>query len=391
MATITFNDLVQNKTENKKVLSKDEKLALVRGGITKIKKEFGSESIFTLGDQANRKYPHISSGIMPLDIALGIGGFPKGRIVEIFGAESSGKTTITLHLIAETQKNGGVCAFIDTEHALDPKYAKDLGVNVDELILAQPEYAEQALTIMDELVKTGGIDVIVLDSVAALVMKAELEGEMGQAHMALNARLLSQAFRKLTAITAKSGAILVFINQLRDKIGTYGGGKTTTGGNALKFYSSVRLEVKKKDAEKSGDEVIGNRTIVKVVKNKVAPPFKEAEFLIKFGEGASRTANIFDMAVECGVITKKGAGWFNYGETRLGQGYENVYNLFKSDEKFIAEVEQKVKEHHGFSEKVEVDNSLLKLGEQQIELLMKETPTTDSMPPSVQEQEEEVI
>lgn len=322
----------------------DRKEAL-ENALQQIEKDFGKGSIMRLGDaQANMNIEVIQTGILPLDIALGVGGVPRGRIIEVYGPESSGKTTVALHMIAEAQKAGGVAAFIDAEHALDPVYAAKLGVNIDELLISQPDTGEQALDIVDALVRSGAIDIIVVDSVAALVPKAEIEGEMGDSHVGLHARLMSQAMRKLTGIIAKSRTVAVFINQIREKVGVmFGSPETTTGGRALKFYASVRLDVRKIDTLKQGTDVIGNRTRIKVVKNKVAPPFRLCEFDIMYGEGASRLSSLIDMGVALDIVDKSGA-WFSYGGTRLGQGKENAKQVLREQPGLADEIEAKIRE-----------------------------------------------
>jgi len=321
--------------------SREEALA---AALKQIEKDFGKGSIMRLGDaKANMNVEVISTGILPLDIALGVGGMPRGRIVEIFGPESSGKTTVTLHMIAEAQKNGGVAAFIDAEHALDPVYAQKLGVNINDLLISQPDTGEQALDIVDALVRSGALDIVVVDSVAALVPKAEIEGDMGDSHVGLQARMMSMAMRKLTGIAAKSRTVVVFINQIREKIGVmYGSPETTTGGRALKFYSSVRLDVRKVDKIAQGQDVIGNHTRIKVVKNKVAPPFKQAEFDIMYGEGVSKLGSIIDMGVDLDIVDKSGA-WFSYDGSRLGQGKENAKQTLKDNPALCAEIEGKIR------------------------------------------------
>ncbi len=324
-------------------LAMDKKEAL-DNALRQIEKDFGKGSIMRLGDaKANMNVEVISTGILPLDIALGVGGVPRGRIIEVFGPESSGKTTVTLHMIAEAQKAGGIAAFIDAEHALDPVYAQKLGVDINELLISQPDTGEQALDIVEALVRSGAIDIIVVDSVAALVPKAEIEGEMGDSHVGLHARLMSQAMRKLTGIISKSRTTAVFINQIREKVGVmFGNPETTTGGRALKFYASVRLDVRRTDTLKQGTDVIGNRTRIKVVKNKVAPPFKQAEFDIMYGEGVSKLSCLVDMGVEMDIIDKSGA-WFSYGGSRLGQGKENAKAALAEQPELLAEIESRIR------------------------------------------------
>ena len=324
-------------------MATDKKEALA-SALKQIEKDFGKGSIMRLGDaKAHMNVEVIPTGILPLDIALGVGGVPRGRILEVYGPESSGKTTVTLHMIAEAQKAGGIAAFIDAEHALDPVYAQKLGVNIDDLLISQPDTGEQALDIVDALVRSGAIDMIVVDSVAALVPKAEIEGEMGDSHVGLHARLMSQAMRKLTGIISKSQTVAIFINQIREKVGVmFGNPETTTGGRALKFYSSVRLDVRRIDKITQGQEVIGNRTRIKVVKNKIAPPFKTAEFDIMYGEGVSRMSSLVDMGVEMDIVDKSGA-WFSYEGTRLGQGKENAKQAHKDQPELAAEIEAKIR------------------------------------------------
>ena len=324
-------------------MATDKKEALA-SALKQIEKDFGKGSIMRLGDaKAHMNVEVIPTGILPLDIALGVGGVPRGRILAVYGPESSGKTTVTLHMIAEAQKAGGIAAFIDAEHALDPVYAQKLGVNIDDLLISQPDTGEQALDIVDALVRSGAIDIIVVDSVAALVPKAEIEGEMGDSHVGLHARLMSQAMRKLTGIISKSQTVAIFINQIREKVGVmFGNPETTTGGRALKFYSSVRLDVRRIDKITQGQEVIGNRTRIKVVKNKIAPPFKTAEFDIMYGEGVSRMSSLVDMGVEMDIVDKSGA-WFSYEGTRLGQGKENAKQALKDQPELAAEIEAKIR------------------------------------------------
>lgn len=313
--------------------------------LSQIEKSYGKGSIMKLGQRPAVDVEAISTGSLGLDIALGIGGLPKGRIVEIFGPESSGKTTLTLHIVAEAQKNGGTCAFVDAEHALDPAYAKKLGVNIDELVISQPDTGEQALEIADTLVRSGGIDVLVVDSVAALVPKAEIEGEMGDSHMGLQARLMSQALRKLTASVSRTNCLVIFINQIRMKIGVmFGNPETTTGGNALKFYASVRLDIRRTGAVKDKDEVTGNQTKVKVVKNKVSPPFKFAEFDIDYGRGISKTGELIDLGVKIGAVEKSGA-WYSYDSVRIGQGRENSKQYLLDNVNVMQKIEKQVRDH----------------------------------------------
>ncbi|WP_330371161.1 recombinase RecA [Alkaliphilus transvaalensis] len=326
-----------------------EKKKALDMALGQIEKQFGKGSIMKLGADSKLNLESISTGSIDLDIALGIGGVPRGRIVEIYGPESSGKTTVTLHIIAEAQRNGGTAAFIDAEHALDPAYAQKLGVNIEDLIVSQPDTGEQALEIAEALVRSGAIDVIVVDSVAALVPKAEIEGEMGDSHVGLQARLMSQALRKLAGAVSKSNTTAIFINQLREKVGImFGNPEVTTGGKALKFYASVRLDVRKIDMIKQGNDVIGNRTRVKVVKNKVAPPFKQAEFDIMYGEGISKTGDVLDVAANLDIVKKSGA-WYSYGDNRLGQGRENAKQFFKENPDLYLEVENKIREHYGLA------------------------------------------
>ena len=322
----------------------DNRKKALAAALGQIEKQFGKGSVMRLGDSTTaRDMEVVSTGSIGLDVALGIGGVPKGRVVEVYGPESSGKTTLALQIIAEAQKTGGTAAFVDAEHALDPSYAEKLGVNVDELLVSQPDTGEQALEITDMLVRSGAVDIIVIDSVAALTPKAEIEGEMGDSHMGLQARLMSQALRKLTGNIKRSNAMVIFINQIRMKIGVmFGSPETTTGGNALKFYASVRLDIRRIGAIKKGDEVIGNQTRVKVVKNKVSPPFKMAEFEILYGFGISREGEIIDLGVQHGFIDKAGS-WYSYGEDRIGQGKENVREYLKANPETSAEIEAKIR------------------------------------------------
>ncbi|MGI6318568.1 MAG: recombinase RecA [Dethiobacteria bacterium] len=320
-----------------------EKKKALEMALSQIEKQFGKGSIMILGSESRANIAVISTGALSLDIALGVGGLPRGRIIEIFGPESSGKTTVALHVIAEAQKNGGFAAFIDAEHALDPVYAEKLGVNIDELLVSQPDTGEQALEIAESLVRSGAIDVLVVDSVAALVPRAEIEGEMGDAHIGLQARLMSQAMRKLSGAISKSQTAAIFINQIREKVGVmFGNPETTPGGRALKFYASVRLDIRKLETLKRGNEMIGNRTRAKVVKNKVAPPFKQADFDIIYGEGISREGCVLDLAIEKEIIKKSGT-WFSYGEDRLGQGRDNAKAFLKENPEIYQEIEKQVR------------------------------------------------
>lgn len=327
-------------------MEKDEKLRALDAALVQIEKQYGKGSVMKLGDpSAQMNVETVPTGSLSLDIALGLGGIPKGRIIEIYGPEASGKTTVTLHMIAEVQKRGGIAGFIDAEHALDPVYAKNIGVDIDNLYISQPDNGEQALEITETMVRSGAIDIVIVDSVAALVPKAEIEGDMGDSHVGLQARLMSQALRKLTAVISKSNCIVVFINQLREKVGVmFGNPETTTGGRALKFYSSVRLDVRRIESLKQGGEVIGNRTRVKIVKNKIAPPFKEAEFDIMFGTGISKEGDIVDLAADIGVVNKSGA-WFAYEGNKIGQGRENAKQYLKDNPEICKEIENKVRLH----------------------------------------------
>lgn len=326
-------------------MEREEKLKALDAAIGQIERQFGKGAVMKLGDPSvQMNIETIPTGSLSLDIALGLGGIPKGRIVEIYGPESSGKTTVTLHMVAEVQKRGGIAGFIDAEHALDPVYARNIGVDVDNLYISQPDNGEQALEITETMVRSGAIDIVIVDSVAALVPKAEIDGDMGDSHVGLQARLMSQALRKLTGVISKSNCTVVFINQLREKVGVmFGNPETTTGGRALKFYSSVRLDVRRIEALKQGGEVIGNRTRVKVVKNKIAPPFKEAEFDIMFGEGISSVGDILDLGAENGIINKSGA-WYAYNGNKIGQGRENAKQYLKDNPEICDEVERKVRE-----------------------------------------------
>ena len=342
-----------------------EKLNALNQALGKIEKEFGKGSVMKLGEATSMAIDVISTGSIGLDIAVGIGGLPKGRIIEVYGPESSGKTTVALHTVAEAQKQGGIAAFIDAEHALDPVYAKALGVDIDNLIISQPDTGEQALEIAEALIRSGAIDIIVVDSVAALVPRAEIEGDMGDSHVGLQARLMSQALRKLTGSIKKSNCVAIFINQLREKVEImFGNPETTTGGRALKFYSSVRLDVRKIDTIKQGDKVLGSRTRVKVVKNKVAPPFKQAEFDIMYGEGISKVGDLLDIASDIDIVKKSGA-WYSYNDTKLGQGRENVKKFLQDNPDLIKEIDEKVRHYYKLDETrenaQEEDDTLLNL------------------------------
>ena len=334
-------------------MEREEKLKALDAALGQIEKQFGKGAVMKLGDPAAQmNVETIPTGSLSLDIALGLGGIPKGRIIEIYGPESSGKTTVTLHMIAEVQKRGGIAGFIDAEHALDPVYAKNIGVDVDNLYISQPDNGEQALEITETMVRSGAIDIVVVDSVAALVPKAEIDGDMGDSHVGLQARLMSQALRKLTAVISKSNCTVIFINQLREKVGVmFGNPETTTGGRALKFYSSVRMDVRRIESLKQSGEAIGNRTRVKIVKNKIAPPFKEAEFDIIFGEGISKVGDVLDLAAEVNIVNKSGA-WYAYEGNKIGQGRENTKNYLKENPEICAEITRKVREHYGLQENV---------------------------------------
>jgi recombination protein RecA len=341
-----------NKPNNRGKMTKESALA---AALSQIEKNYGKGSVMKLGQRQEMNIESIPTGSVGLDIALGVGGIPKGRVIEIFGPESSGKTTLTLHAIAEAQKQGGTCAFIDAEHALDPVYAKKLGVNIDDLVISQPDTGEQALEITDTLVRSGAVDLLVVDSVAALVPKAEIDGEMGDSHMGLQARLMSQALRKLTASTSRTNCTIIFINQIRMKIGVmFGSPETTTGGNALKFYASVRMDIRRIGSIKDKDEVTGNQTRVKVVKNKVSPPFRTVEFDIMYGEGISKRGELIDLGVKHDLVEKSGA-WFSYGDKRIGQGREKAKQYMKDNPEIVLELENKLKElllnnNSGFTE-----------------------------------------
>ena len=330
-------------------MSDDNKKKALESALAQIEKQFGKGSVMKLGEQgANMNIEAVPTGSLSLDVALGVGGVPKGRIIEVYGPESSGKTTVALHMVAEVQKRGGIAGFIDAEHALDPIYAKNIGVDIDNLYISQPDNGEQALEITETMVRSGAVDIVIVDSVAALVPKAEIDGEMGDSHVGLQARLMSQALRKLTAVISKSNCIVIFINQLREKVGVmFGNPETTTGGRALKFYASVRLDVRRIEALKMAGEIIGNRTRIKIVKNKVAPPFKEAEFDIMFGKGISREGDVLDLAANEGIVVKSGA-WYAYEGNKIGQGRENAKVYLRDNPKVFEEIENKVRERFGF-------------------------------------------
>lgn len=356
-------------------MDNSEKLKALDAAISKIEKDFGKGAIMKLGDKSkNMDVETVPTGSLSLDLALGLGGLPKGRVVEIYGPESSGKTTVTLHMVAEVQKRGGIAGFIDAEHALDPSYARRIGVDIDNLYISQPDNGEQALEITEMMVRSGAVDIIVVDSVAALVPKAEIDGDMGDSHVGLQARLMSQALRKLTAIISKSNCIVIFINQLREKVGVmFGSPETTTGGRALKFYSSIRMDIRRIEAIKQGGEIVGNRTRVKVVKNKVAPPFKEAEFDIMFGKGISREGDILDLAANTGIVNKSGA-WYSYNDAKIGQGRENTKNYFRENPEIMEEIEHKVRAHFGLEAEGNDENA----GGQRLDSVKKGSDMTAS-------------
>ena len=329
-------------------IDNEQKKKALDAALLQIEKQYGKGAVMKLGDPSvQMNIETIPTGSLSLDIALGLGGIPKGRVIEIYGPESSGKTTVTLHMIAEVQKRGGIAGFIDAEHALDPVYAKNIGVDIDNLYISQPDSGEQALEIAETMVRSGAIDIVVIDSVAALVPKAEIDGDMGDSHVGLHARLMSQALRKLTAVISKSNCAVVFINQLREKVGVmFGNPETTTGGRALKFYASVRMDVRRIESLKQSGEVIGNRTRIRIVKNKIAPPFEEAEFDIMFGKGISYAGDVLDLAAKGDIVNKSGA-WYNYGGNKIGQGRENAKNYLLAHPEVLAEIDRKVREHYG--------------------------------------------
>lgn len=340
---------------------KEDKLKALDAAIAKIEKDFGKGSIMKLGDSvANMNVESIPTGCLSLDLALGVGGVPRGRIVEVYGPESSGKTTVALHMIAEVQKRGGIAGFIDAEHALDPVYAKNIGVDIDELYISQPDSGDQALEITETMVRSGAMDIIVVDSVAALVPKQEIEGDMGDSHVGLQARLMSQALRKLTPVISKSNCVVIFINQLREKVGVmFGNPETTTGGRALKFYASIRMDVRRTETLKQSGDMVGNRTRVKIVKNKIAPPFKEAEFDIMFGKGISKEGDILDLAVDCKLVSKSGA-WYAYNGDKIGQGRENAKVYLKEHPEVMEQLEAKIREHYNIGADKELEDKAVK-------------------------------
>ncbi|MFU0828771.1 MAG: recombinase RecA [Lachnoclostridium sp.] len=331
-------------------MSREDKIRALESALAQIEKQYGKGSVMKLGDTTSHmNIETVPTGSISLDIALGLGGVPKGRIIEIYGPESSGKTTVALHMVAEVQKRGGIAGFIDAEHALDPAYAKNIGVDIDNLYISQPDNGEQALEITETMVRSGAVDIIIVDSVAALVPKAEIDGDMGDSHVGLQARLMSQALRKLTAVISKTNCIVIFINQLREKVGVmFGNPETTTGGRALKFYSSIRLDVRRVESLKQGGEIVGNRTRIKVVKNKIAPPFKEAEFDIMFGKGISKEGDVLDLAANENIVVKSGA-WYAYNDMKIGQGRENAKIFLKENPDILAEIEMKVREKYNIA------------------------------------------
>ncbi len=358
---------MKENTKNAKNMEEQltERQKALEAAITKIEKDFGKGSVMKLGDHGrNLNVETVPTGSLSLDIALGLGGVPKGRVVEIYGPESSGKTTVALHMVAEVQKRGGIAGFIDAEHALDPVYARNIGVDIDNLYISQPDNGEQALEITETMVRSGAVDIIIVDSVAALVPKAEIDGDMGDSHVGLQARLMSQALRKLTAVISKSNCVVIFINQLREKVGVmFGNPETTTGGRALKFYASVRMDVRRIETLKQNGEMIGNRTRIKVVKNKIAPPFKEAEFDIMFGKGISREGDILDLAAECEIVRKSGA-WYAYEGDKIGQGRENAKSFLSEHPDIMEEVERRVRAHYELGEKEESDGKAKETAEE---------------------------
>ena len=369
-----------DKVDRTEKADKTDKMKALDAAIANIEKHYGKGSIMKLGDnKKNMDVETVPTGALSLDLALGLGGVPKGRIVEIYGPESSGKTTVTLHMVAEVQKLGGIAGFIDAEHALDPAYARKIGVDIDNLYISQPDNGEQALEIAETMVRSGAIDIVVIDSVAALVPKAEIEGEMGDSHVGLQARLMSQALRKLTAVISKSNCVVIFINQLREKVGVmFGSPETTTGGRALKFYASVRMDIRRIEALKMNGEIVGNRTRVKVVKNKIAPPFKEAEFDIMFGQGISREGDILDLAANVDIIVKSGS-WYSYNGNKIGQGRENAKTYLRENPDIMNEVAQKVRAHYGLPGAEVTDDMASESAVSEEPVLINITDTTEDI------------
>lgn len=369
-----------DKVDRTEKADKTDKMKALDAAIANIEKHYGKGSIMKLGDNTkNMDVETVPTGALSLDLALGLGGVPKGRIVEIYGPESSGKTTVTLHMVAEVQKLGGIAGFIDAEHALDPAYARKIGVDIDNLYISQPDNGEQALEIAETMVRSGAIDIVVIDSVAALVPKAEIEGEMGDSHVGLQARLMSQALRKLTAVISKSNCVVIFINQLREKVGVmFGSPETTTGGRALKFYASVRMDIRRIEALKMNGEIVGNRTRVKVVKNKIAPPFKEAEFDIMFGQGISREGDILDLAANVEIIVKSGS-WYSYNGNKIGQGRENAKTYLRENPDIMNEVAQKVRAHYGLPGAEVTDDMASESAVSEEPVLINITDTTEDI------------
>lgn len=369
-----------DKVDRTEKADKTDKMKALDAAIANIEKHYGKGSIMKLGDNTkNMDVETVPTGALSLDLALGLGGVPKGRIVEIYGPESSGKTTVTLHMVAEVQKLGGIAGFIDAEHALDPAYARKIGVDIDNLYISQPDNGEQALEIAETMVRSGAIDIVVIDSVAALVPKAEIEGEMGDSHVGLQARLMSQALRKLTAVISKSNCVVIFINQLREKVGVmFGSPETTTGGRALKFYASVRMDIRRIEALKMNGEIVGNRTRVKVVKNKIAPPFKEAEFDIMFGQGISREGDILDLAANVDIIVKSGS-WYSYNGNKIGQGRENAKTYLRENPDIMNEVAQKVRAHYGLPGAEVTDDMASESAVSEEPVLINITDTTEDI------------
>ena len=369
-----------DKVDRTEKADKTDKMKALDAAIANIEKHYGKGSIMKLGDNTkNMDVETVPTGSLSLDLALGLGGVPKGRIVEIYGPESSGKTTVTLHMVAEVQKLGGIAGFIDAEHALDPAYARKIGVDIDNLYISQPDNGEQALEIAETMVRSGAIDIVVIDSVAALVPKAEIEGEMGDSHVGLQARLMSQALRKLTAVISKSNCVVIFINQLREKVGVmFGSPETTTGGRALKFYASVRMDIRRIEALKMNGEIVGNRTRVKVVKNKIAPPFKEAEFDIMFGQGISREGDILDLAANVDIIVKSGS-WYSYNGNKIGQGRENAKTYLRENPDIMNEVAQKVRAHYGLPGAEVTDDMAFESALSEEPVLINITDTTEDI------------